>query len=122
MEGIEVKKQMAILLIFLLAISTQAFASSNNYMLTKGEKGEVAEKTIVTDVNEDSMEMDLQQTNDPGEELEPNKMEELSINLDEDNSSAAETLCFVCSKYVYNDNPKFYVCVDGYWSKNCMIK
>jgi hypothetical protein len=117
------KKHIAILLILLLAISTQTFASSKENMLTNDEKVEVAEKTQVTNDNESLMETELQQNNqDTKEKLDVSGLEEISNRLDEDDSSVAETLCWVCSKYVYSENPKFYVCVDGYWSKNCMIK
>ncbi|KOP84087.1 hypothetical protein LIS82_22380 [Cytobacillus solani] len=117
------KKHIAILLILLLAISTQAFASSHNYILINDEKVEVTEKAKVTDANEVSMETELQLANhDSREKLEPERLEELSISLDDDDSSIVDKLCWVCTKYVHSEDPKFYVCVDGYWSKYCRIQ
>lgn len=116
------KKYIALLLILLLSITTQAFAISKNNSLANDEKMEVTEKNKVTDVNEDTMENGLQQINyDSREKLELNWPGEIQINLDEEDSSITDKLCWVCTKFISNKDPNFYVCVDGYWSKYCRI-
>lgn len=116
------KKYIALLLILLLSITTQAFAISKNNSLANDEKTEVTDKNKVTDVNEDTMENGLQQTNyDSTEKLELNWPGEISINLDEEDSSITDKLCWVCTKSITSKDPNFYVCIDGYWSKYCVI-
>ncbi|WP_313803525.1 hypothetical protein [Cytobacillus sp.] len=116
------KKYIALLLILLLSITTQAFAITKNNSLADDEKTEVTEKNIGTDVNEVTMENGLQQTNYKlREKLELNWPGELQINLDEEDSSINDKLCWVCTKSITNKDPNFYVCIDGYWSKYCVI-
>ncbi|QED47301.1 hypothetical protein [Cytobacillus dafuensis] len=112
------KRSVFMLLVFLLAITNQAFASPKNNVQTNDEKVEVAEITEVTDVNEVTVETELEQIL----KLDLEWSGELSNSLDEDNSSNADKLCWVCTKLIVSEDPKYYVCVDGYWSKYCIIK
>ncbi|MBS4188970.1 hypothetical protein KHA94_01900 [Bacillus sp. FJAT-49705] len=110
------KRTVFMLLVFLLVISSQAFASPKNNIQTNEEKVEVAEITEVTDVNEVTEETELEQIL----KLELEWSGELSNSLDEDNSSNADKLCWVCTKMIVNED--FSICIDGYWSKYCIIK
>lgn len=142
--GMKVKKHIVISLILLLAISTQAFASPKNNMPVNDEKVEVSEEAEVTEKIDS-----VQPTTDSVEKLEAESSDEMTNNPNGDNSTNADKLCWVCTKYIYGGGgpckksigetddptssnltneviapsdcyvPKYRVCVDGYWSPNC---
>lgn len=93
----EMKKSIVIMLILLLAISTQAFASPKINISANDQKVEVSDEGE----GEATEEIEAEQTIvDSEEKLKLEWSGELTNNLDEDNSTNAEPLCWICTKIV----------------------
>lgn len=96
------KKSIGILIILLLSLSTQAFASQTELFSPFSVEGNsvVENKEILSCKNPST-----------------------SIQNDDDQSTNGEPLCWYCTKYSYgggeNGVPKYKVCIEGFWSNIC---
>lgn len=108
------KRIIVILLILMLFVTTQAFASQNNVIKPFNAENVDLENIIAeqgfTTIEEKSNIM--------------SDWPDATINnLNDDESANGEPLCWYCTKYAYGGGdgnvPRYKVCVEGFWSNIC---
>ncbi|MEH7121797.1 hypothetical protein V7122_09425 [Bacillus sp. JJ1532] len=108
------KRSIVILLILMLVVTTQAFASQNDVIKPFNAEGVDSENIkagqVFTTIEEKS-------------NLKFDGPDATINSLNDDESTNGEPLCWYCTKYAYGGGdgnvPRYKVCIEGFWSNIC---